>query len=264
MVSQWSKAKDLQASVAVKKWSIDYTHGKKLELADYTHGQEMDRIKHKTAMGLAAESAGAAIQHHYNTAMEGIKTSELDKRNTRQNELDTQLEQAKHLNKTAQQDQDTAGKIKLAQKTAATARATKKHGNLTDLNSMKALSKSLSEGTVSPFVAGPNTLQNIGPGLTPHINTFFPAAGAAGNTNMQTTNPNPGTQPPTSKVSKKRTPKPPTTPVGATPNPSGPVVTPAKVKSQTQPKRRGRTATVGGGLTEVTPDSIKTGKRGSM
>jgi hypothetical protein len=217
----------------VKKWQMDYNHN-----------LEMDRIQHKTIMGLAAESAGAAIQHHYNTVMEGIKTSELDKRNTRQSELDQQLEQAKHINKTAQQDQATSGNIKLAQKTAAAARATKKHGNVTDLNSMKELSKSLNEGTVSPFVAGPNSIQNIGPGLTQHINTLFPAAGAAGNTNTKTTNPNPGTQPPTSKVRKKSAPKPPTTPVNATPNPSSsPVVTPAAAP-QVKPARRAKKATI--------------------
>jgi hypothetical protein len=78
-----------------------------------------------------------------------------------------------------------------------------------------------------------------------HIDTLFPAAGAAGNTNTQTTNPNPGTQPPTSKVRKKRTPKPPITPVGATPNPSStsPVVTPAAAP-QVKPARRTKKATI--------------------
>jgi hypothetical protein len=210
---------------------------------DYGHNLEIDRIKHKTAMDLAATTAGAAIQHHYNTAMEGVKTAELDKRNTRQNELDTQLEQAKHLQAKERIDLKTSGDVKVAQKTAAAARATKKHASVTDLNSMKALSAGLYENSkdpstgVSPLVAGPGQLQNIGNALKGHPLLNFDA--------NSTTHPNTGTQTATSKVRKKRTPKPPTTPVGATPNPSStsPVVTPAAAP-QVKPARRTKKATI--------------------
>jgi hypothetical protein len=255
MVNQWGKAKNLQANVAVKKWQMDYSHT-----------LEMDRIKHKTAMGLAADTAGAAIQHHYDTAMEGIKTSELDKRNTRQNDLDQQLEQAKHIGAKERIDLKTQGDIKVAQKTAAATRATKKHASVTDLNSMKALSSGLNENKadpstgISPLVAGPNQLQNIGNALKGHPLLNFDA-----NTGVKS---NPKTKTPTNNVRKKAASNPPITPANEAPDapssPVSPVVEPAKQKPVTQPKRRGRTATVGGGLTEITPDSVKTGKRGSL
>lgn len=238
MVNAWSQAKSMEINIAAKK-----------HLMDYSHNLDLERDKHRTVNDIVASGAKTALQNHYDTLLEGVKSGNAMGRINRQGELAGELEQQKHLNlknRTTQQagintrmaklkhgqnlelgEAKTAQDVKRTREAGRQTRANKKQAAQTDINSMRTLSADLyanhmdpSKG-VSPLVANPSNLQNIGPLLKGH-----PLL--AGNEAT------PKEKPVTTR--KKNASKPPVNPPGgASPDsssggPTPPVVKPAKVK----------------------------------
>jgi hypothetical protein len=223
--------------------AISKAQGLKVETAlmDYQHQLNLNRDTHREQQGLIASAGRAAIQHHYDTALEGVRTTELEKRGINQGVIDEQLEQQKHLNKIGQIDQSTAGAVKIAQKTAAAARATKKHASVTDLNSMKELSAGLAENHadpskgISPLVAGPGQLQNIGNALKGHPLLNFDKSAASTSTK-------PIKKAKSKKASTPKSTMPKSAAAGQQPSVTPPVVTPAAGPKVNPARRKLQTA----------------------
>lgn len=269
MVNQFYKTQDLKLNLAVKK-----------HLMDYQQGLDLETMRHKTAHKMAADTAIAGVQHNYNMALEGAKSQNALTRINRQGEISNQLQQDKILaekkltsqkagiatraRKGAHANAMEAGAAKTAQDIMRTResgrqnRLTQGHATRTGVKAMRDITAGLdinakdpSKG-ISPLVAGPNALQNIGPLLKNHpllAGQSQPVVPSA------------------AKPARPRKPKAPNTPVGATPNPSAPspVTNPAAKPAKVRPAKKAArpTVTSGGGLTEITPASVKTGKRGT-
>lgn len=151
VVAAQEKRRDLQVQVAAK-----------MGLADYQHQLNLSRDTHRTINDIVANQAKAGVQHHFDTLYEGIKTQEVGKRASYQNELDTQLEQTKHLNNLAAiGHKEEQSRMTVAAK-GEEERNTKSHGVSTDIEALKTMTEGLNSGEISPLVAEPGKLQNIG------------------------------------------------------------------------------------------------------
>lgn len=196
-----------------RRKEIDFRYSRENELMTRQHELNMERDTHRAKQQAVAQGTGAAIQSHFDTMLEGTKSGhkleqidatgnqdrltikesgKQDRRTfTHRGKQDRLTMADKDFYDTNQKNLESDNKIKQTREAGSQERRTITHTGKRSIKGMEDISKGLHANAqdtstgISPLVASPNSLQNIGPLLRDHplLNgkTKTPDAPAVGN-----------------------------------------------------------------------------------
>jgi hypothetical protein len=197
-----------------RKKELDFRYSRENDLMTRQHELNMERDTHRAKQQAIAQGTGAAIQTHFDTMLEGTKSAhkleqidasgnqerltvkesgKQDRRTfTHRGKQDRLTMADKDTYETGQKTLDSDNKIKQTRESGSQERRTITHTGKRNITDMRTLSKDLDANAkdtstgISPLVAGPGSLQNIGPLLRDHPllngkSSSTPAAPAVGN-----------------------------------------------------------------------------------
>lgn len=197
-----------------RRKEIDFRYSRENDLMTRQHELNMERDTHRAKQQAIAQGTGAAIQTHFDTMLEGTKSQhKLDQIDASGNQERLTVKESgkqdrrtfthrgkqerltladKDTYETGQKILDSDNKIKQTREAGSQERRTITHTGKRSIKGMEDISKGLYDNAednskgISPLVAGPSSLQNIGPLLRDHPllsgkPAKTPAAPAVGN-----------------------------------------------------------------------------------
>jgi hypothetical protein len=179
-----------------RKKNIDYRYGRESELMQKQHELGMERDTHKAIQSTIANGASAVINSHFDNLLETNRSANKmeqigesgnqdretakvvgsqDRRTfTHRGKQDRLTSAQKSAEALELENTSSANKITQTREAGSQERRTITHQGKRDLKGMRDLSKDLYDNAsdnsvgVSPLVAGPGNIQNIGPLLKDH------------------------------------------------------------------------------------------------
>lgn len=176
-----------------RRKEIDFRYSRENELMTRQHELNMERDTHRAQQQAIAQGTGAAIESHFNTMLEGTRNQhkleqigasgdqdrltlkeggKQDRRTfTHRGKQDRLTMADKDTYETGQKNLESDNKIKQTREAGSQERRTITHTGKRNVRGMQDITKNLYENAqdpstgISPLVAGPDSLQNIGPHL---------------------------------------------------------------------------------------------------
>jgi len=179
-----------------RRKEIDFRYSRENELMKAQHDLNMERDTHRAKQQVIAQGTGALFQNHFDTLLEGTKsghkleqinaTGEQDRTTlkesgkqdrrtfTHRGKQDRLTSAQEHGQAVEQENVRSGNKVTQTREQGRQDRTTITHQGKRSVKGMEDISKGLYDNAednskgISPLVAGPSSLQNIGPLLRDH------------------------------------------------------------------------------------------------